>query len=242
MIGIVPAAGLGERMKSITHGRSKEALPLGDRTVLDYVLDELFACPVDRVIVVSRREKLDIEEIVARRTESIDLKFQSEPCGLMDAIGAAGVVEDSLIALPDTLFSKPILQDFTSDLKFRDGSICVQNVSDADVSNYGIVELEPGSMMARKFVEKPRPEEVKSRCAIAARYFLTDRVMRLIRAKCRSESFGEPLVEVFNDGLQHQMVFTTYCIPNEIKRFDCGSIEGYEQARAYFEIQGGFSS
>lgn len=106
MIAIIPAGGRGTRMASVTHGRSKEALALGGRTVLDFVLDEAFAAGASRAVVVSAREKSDIEPIVTGRREQVDLRFQDTPLGLAHAISAAKEVEeDALILLPDTVFA-----------------------------------------------------------------------------------------------------------------------------------------
>ncbi|MHB8636999.1 MAG: sugar phosphate nucleotidyltransferase [Fimbriimonadaceae bacterium] len=234
LIAILPAGGRGTRMSSITSGGSKEALPLGGRTVLDHVLDEAFAAGADRAIVVSSREKGDIEPIVAGRREHVDLRYQDEPRGLADAIVAAGEFEhDALILLSDTVFAPANASNgLTCLVPSPDGCILAQHVSVADLQHYGVLECE--NHRIKKILEKPDPAVTSSRLAVAARFHLSDRVLRLLR-----EFVQTPLVDGEYDltaGLNRALLHTMQLVAvvTEARRFDCGSPEGYRQALAHF--------
>jgi UTP--glucose-1-phosphate uridylyltransferase len=234
MIAIIPAGGRGTRMAAVTHGASKEALPLGGRTVLDFVLDEAFASGAARAVVVSAREKSDVEPIVSARKEHVDLRYQDEPRGLAHAIAAANEVEeDALILLPDTVFSA-----FDSTLRLAkieptpDAAILAEVVRDADVQLYGILECDLGKVS--KILEKPHSDETPSRLAVAARYFLTDRVLRLVHECVAAQApSGEwDLTSVLNRAILHSM--TIAVVKTDAHRYDCGSPEGYREACAHF--------
>lgn len=235
MEAVIPAAGKGIRMQDITAGTSKEALVIGGRTILDRVIDEVFESGVSRAVVVISRDKPDLEQIVSRRSEPVDLKYQSEPIGLMDAILASGVVEDCLVALPDTIFSTPPCSTFSPRCRFKDSAVCVQKVTDEDVNKYGMVEIGSDGIHAKKFIEKPSVAQTSSRYAIAARYFFTDRVLRFLR-ELQSFERGQdvPLTEAFNDAIQRNMQILAHQLSSEVIRFDCGSVDGYRAALEHF--------
>ena len=221
-------------MAGVTGGMSKEALPLGGRTVLDHVLDEAFIAGAERAVVVSAREKGDIEPIIAARKEHVDLRYQNEPRGLADAIVAAREFEhDALILLPDTVFApRSATAALTGIAPCPDGSILAQRVTDAEVSSYGILECE-GSRI-KKILEKPRSEDTASRLAIAARFHLSDRIMRLLKEFVEApRSEGEyDLTSGLNRALLHTMQLIA--VTTEAHRFDCGSPEGYRLALEHF--------
>jgi len=234
MIAILPAGGLGTRMAGVTGGGSKEALPLGGRTVLDHVLDEAFAAGADRAVVVGAREKADIEPIISARKEHVDLRYQERPRGLADAIVAAREFEhDALILLPDTVFAPlTAARALSCIVPCPDGSILAQPVTDAEVTCFGILECEGPRIT--KILEKPSPGTTPSRLAIAARYHLSDRIMRLLKEFVETPlSEGEyDLTSGLNRALLHTMQLVA--VITDARRFDCGSPDGYRLALDHF--------
>ena len=65
---VIPAAGLGTRFLPITKSVPKELLPILDRPMLQYVVEEAAEAGVEEVIVVTARGK-----------ESIAAYFQPRP-------------------------------------------------------------------------------------------------------------------------------------------------------------------
>lgn len=59
---VIPAAGFGTRMLSITRGKPKELLCLGRQVMLQYVVDEAVASGVEEICVVIRQNKEAIRE------------------------------------------------------------------------------------------------------------------------------------------------------------------------------------
>lgn len=164
---VIPAAGLGLRFLPATKSMPKEMLPVVDRPVIQYVVEEAVAAGADDITIVTGRSKRAVEdhfdlnpelgkanEIPAVReldelAEKATLHFvrQRSPRGLADAIGCAArhVGDEPFgILLGDTInvCQPPLLAQLEAHYRSNTptGSvIAVEPVPDAKVSDYGIV-------------------------------------------------------------------------------------------------------
>lgn len=117
MIGIVPAAGAGERIQPL--GCSKELLPVGSRevdgverpkAVSEYLVERMIAAGATQICMVISAEKTDIVRYYAERSYAADIFYvvQQTPQGLCDALFRAEPFarqhEQVLIGLPDTIW------------------------------------------------------------------------------------------------------------------------------------------
>lgn len=117
MIGIIPAAGEGQRIQPL--GCSKELLPVGSRrvdgierpkAVSEYLVERMIAAGVTQICMVISPEKTDIIRYFAERDYAAEIFYvvQKEPRGLCDAIFRAEPFvhgsERVLIGLPDTIW------------------------------------------------------------------------------------------------------------------------------------------
>ena len=59
---IIPAAGLGTRMLTNTKSIPKEMLPLVDKPVLQYIVEEAVAAGVEEILIITNRGKSPIED------------------------------------------------------------------------------------------------------------------------------------------------------------------------------------
>ena len=59
---VVTAAGLGTRFLPVTKAQSKEMLPLVDRPLIQYALEECAASGIEQVIIVTRPDQRGIKE------------------------------------------------------------------------------------------------------------------------------------------------------------------------------------
>lgn len=86
---LVPAAGLGTRLYPLTRALPKEMLPLGRRPVLEYVVEELRAAGITRILFVVSPSKPMIEAYFgdgAKWGVRCDYVLQPERKGLGEAI------------------------------------------------------------------------------------------------------------------------------------------------------------
>ena len=117
MIGVMPAAGVGERIQPL--GCSKELLPVGSRliggverpkAVSEYVVERMIAAGASQICIVISAEKTDIVRYYAERDYAAEIFYvvQQQPLGLCDAIFRAAPFarqhDQVLIGLPDTIW------------------------------------------------------------------------------------------------------------------------------------------
>ncbi len=74
---VIPAAGLGTRFLPITKAQPKEMLPVVDKPVIQYVVEEAVASGIDDIIIITGRNKRAIEDHFDRCIE-LESKFSPE--------------------------------------------------------------------------------------------------------------------------------------------------------------------
>ena len=117
MMGIIPAAGAGQRIQPL--GCSKELLPVGSRlvngverpkAVAEYLVERMIAAGAEQICMIISAEKSDIVKYFAEREYAAEIFYvvQKSPRGLCDALfRAEPFARDRshvLIGLPDTIW------------------------------------------------------------------------------------------------------------------------------------------
>src|SRR5437764_11948395 len=176
---VIPAAGLATRFLPATKAVPKELLPVVDRPVLQYIVEECAAAGINDVLLVTGRGKTsmvdhfdrrpdleqrleakgDLERLAgARRPAELAEIYtcrQAEPLGLGHAVSYAEshVGGDAFAVLLGDEFtdeSDPLLPDML-DLQARTGGIVLAliEVPGEEVSRYGIASVRPASVPSR---------------------------------------------------------------------------------------------
>ncbi len=170
---VFPAAGLGTRFLPATKAQPKEMLPLVDKPIIQYVVEEAVASGIESIIIVTgrgktaiedhfdvayeleqlleRRRKLDLLKEVRSISDMIDVSYvrQKEPLGLGHAIlMARDLVGDEPFAvfLGDDVIdaTTPVMRQMIGVYqKHRGPIVAVERVSRARTSDYGIVAARP---------------------------------------------------------------------------------------------------
>ncbi|MDO8964766.1 MAG: UTP--glucose-1-phosphate uridylyltransferase GalU [Coriobacteriia bacterium] len=83
MKAIIPAAGLGTRFLPVTKAQPKEMLPIVDKPVIQYVVEEAVAAGVDDILIITGRGKRAIEDHFDR---SVELEELLERSGALDKL------------------------------------------------------------------------------------------------------------------------------------------------------------
>ncbi len=110
---VIPAAGFGKRMGSLTTFFPKEMFPLGRFPMIEHTITELQCSGIKGICVVIRKGKEVVEEYLKRqRYKGIEINFvyQKKPLGIGDALRRAKAFVGRapfIMALPDqVLLSK----------------------------------------------------------------------------------------------------------------------------------------
>ncbi|MCX5998029.1 MAG: sugar phosphate nucleotidyltransferase, partial [Chloroflexi bacterium] len=167
---VITAAGWGTRFLPITKALPKEMLPIVNRPLIQYSVEEAVACGVEVIIVVTALGKRAMEdyfdhsfelehmleekgdtgllEEVRRLSDMVDICYvrQKEQLGLGHAVlTAESVVGDEpfILLLPDDLFEQreEVLKHML-DVHDKYGGcvVAAQQVSEQEVARYGIIE------------------------------------------------------------------------------------------------------
>jgi UTP--glucose-1-phosphate uridylyltransferase len=169
---VFPAAGLGTRILPATKAMPKEMLPLVDKPIIQYGVEECIGSGIDRIVIVTGRGKSAIEDhfdisvelethLAARgKTElaralravsdrvSVSYTRQGEPLGLGHAVLVARDLvgdEPFAVVLPDDIMDShpPALKQMIDVFDRVDGPVLlVERVPHDQVSRYGIIAAE----------------------------------------------------------------------------------------------------
>lgn len=198
---IVPAAGLGTRLRPLTSAIPKEMLPLGRGPVLGHVLDELRSARIEHVVIVVSPAKEMIRSYFGGGEERglrIEYVVQPEMRGLGDAVlRAEPLVRGQVfaVAFGDCLIEYDARRDSPlarmiqiADQEAADAVALAETVPADRVSRYGILQpvgnCEPPAAPFRiaDIVEKPALADAPSRLAVAARWILSPSIFDCLRA------------------------------------------------------------
>ncbi len=256
---VFPVAGLGTRFLPATKAMPKELLPIIDKPIIQYAVEEAVAAGITELIFVTGRNKraigdhfdanLELEAQLAAKGKhdirnmvrnivppGVNCIFvrQPEALGLGHAVlCAAPAVGDKpfVVLLADDLMKGNILP--TAELleayqRAPRHLLCVAEVGDEDVSNYGIVR--PGAQDLGKqiavagLVEKPTLAEAPSRLASFGRYVFEPEIFNILRT-LKPGAGGEIQLADAIDVLARQGKVAA--LPCTAKRYDCGAKFGY---------------
>ena len=170
---VFPAAGLGTRFLPATKAQPKEMLPLVDKPIIQYAVEEALASGIENIIIVTGRGKSAIEdhfdvsyelekileergqhdllEIVRKVSDLIHISYvrQKEALGLGHAIlMARDLVGDEPFAvlLGDDIIDAPVpcLRQMLDVYESSPASIvAIQEVPRETISHYGVISGSP---------------------------------------------------------------------------------------------------
>jgi len=160
---IVPAAGIGKRLRPHTLTTPKVLFNVAGKPIIGHILDFLINAGVDEIVVVVGYEASQVERYLNENyPENTHTIVQPERKGLGHAVGVALDDNDEpvIILLGDTIMDI----DLKNLMGKTNTTIGVRNVENPQL--FGIVEMD--GEYASKLVEKP--EEPSSDLAIAGIY------------------------------------------------------------------------
>jgi len=172
---VFPAAGLGTRFLPATKAQPKEMLPLVDKPIIQYGVEEAVASGVDNIILVTGRGKNAIEDHfdvsveletfleargkrdllgeIRKISNMINFAYvrQGEPLGLGHAVlvtrELVGDEPFAVILADDVIDADPPAVKQLVDVfhKVNGPVLAVERVPRDEVSNYGVIAPDPGA-------------------------------------------------------------------------------------------------
>ena len=167
---VIPAAGWGTRFLPITKSIPKEILPLVDKPIIQYAVEECAACGIELIIIITSQGKAAIEDyfdksvglehileqrgkedLLAKISHLADLPnicfvHQKELLGLGHAVLSTKDVvgkEPFIVILPDDLFEQRelVLKKMLKIFdEYQGNVIALRRVDPDEIARYGIIK------------------------------------------------------------------------------------------------------
>lgn len=219
---IIPAAGIGTRLRPHTYFTPKALLHVAGKPILVHIIDRLLALPeLDEIIVVTGFLGSKVQDYLsARYRVTIRFVAQEQLRGLGYAIYLAAkhlAGEPALIVLGDTILDT----DFSHFIKSGEDIIGVWEVENPN--QFGVVEVVDGRIV--RLIEKP--DKPISTLAVVGIYGITS--VGLLQ-ECLGEIVERGLttrgeIQV-TDALQLMIDRGSVMLPHRVGGwFDCGTVE-----------------
>jgi UTP--glucose-1-phosphate uridylyltransferase len=232
---VVPVAGLATRLRPLSRGVPKALLPVAGRPVVQHVVDELAACGIERVVLVTGRSHAAFADYFAGGDGAVEIVYaqQPQPRGLGDAIlRAAPHLDDGpfAIALGDAILgrgtpARAVARLGAAVAAGADAALAVEEVAPEDVRRYGIVAPAGAGdpFPIAGVVEKPAPGDAPSRLAATGRYAATPALLDALRASGAGRDGELGLA----DALDRLAAVVGVRLREGEERFDVGDVPGY---------------
>ncbi len=169
MKAVIPAAGIGTRLRPHTLNKPKALLPVAGRPILGHIVDDLTAAGIDGFVIIVGYGQEKVRDWLATERPALPVTFveQAERLGLGHAVRTARTAladEPFFCILGDTILKA----DYAKLLAADTSLIAVREVEDP--RRFGVVEMD-GEWVTR-FVEKP--DQPRSNLAIVGAYLFHD--------------------------------------------------------------------
>jgi dTDP-glucose pyrophosphorylase len=163
---VIPAAGMGTRLGPFSQAIPKELLPVGNKAVVEHVVDAIRLAGIREITVICAPHKHGISDYLGSgKRYGVDFTYviQDEQKGLADAVLSAEHAIDGpfAVVLGDNYFDpKLFLKDLIS-CHIDQGADATLGVAEVeDVTRHGIIK--PDGDHIASIVEKPSQDEAPS--------------------------------------------------------------------------------
>ena len=260
---VFPVAGRGTRFLPATKASPKEMLPIVDKPLIQYAVEEAVDAGVTKLVFITGSSKRAIEDhfdtdpelerslqragkddllrtiqdIVPKGVSCIYIR-QGEPLGLGHAVLCARAAvgdEPFFVHLADDLIAgePPCLTQMAAEYERHGGSIVAVENVPHENTSSYGIVATDSSGRVTEIVEKPSPENAPSDLAVVGRYLLSPEIFNKLETTGRGAGGEIQLTDAIADMLAESPVHA-YSFMGQ--RFDCGSKLGYLKATVAYGL------
>lgn len=180
MKGIIPAAGLGTRLRPLTFTRPKPVLKVAGKPIIVHAIETLREAGItDIAVIVSDLTRQEIEYAIRKVTGvTLTLLDQSEQLGLGHAINMArdwAAGENVCVYLGDNLFEFGV-SSYVRQFEREKPDAVIALVEVPDPSAFGVARLDGNRIV--ELIEKPK--DPPSNLAVAGAYCFSSRIFEAL--------------------------------------------------------------
>jgi len=260
---VFPVAGRGTRFLPATKASPKEMLPIVDKPLIQYAVEEAVDAGATKLIFITGSSKRAIEdhfdsdpeleaalsadgkndllrsirEIVPKGVSCIYIR-QGEPLGLGHAVLCARAAvgeEPFFVHLADDLIAgeTPCLTQMAAEYERHKGSVIAVETVPPEDTSSYGIVAVDDDKRITEIIEKPAPENAPSNSAVVGRYLLAPEIFDKLETTGRGAGGEIQLTDAIADLLDESPVYA-YSFSGE--RFDCGSKLGYLKATVAYGL------
>ena len=239
MTGIILAAGYATRMYPLTLNFPKPLLEVGGKKIIDHLLEDGERSGVERFVVVSNHKFISLfrewtegkDDVMVLDDGSVDNEHRIGAVKDIEfAIEKAGINDDTLILAGDNVLDFS-LSSFIEYGKAK-GTSCIMRHCESDKARLrktGVVTIDQSDLVLSM---EEKPKEPKSEWAVPPFYYYVKEDLPLIKEGIEN-GCGTDAPGSFVSYLAERRPVHAFLMPG--KRFDVGSIEGYEKIRKEYK-------
>lgn len=154
---VIMAGGKGERLRPLTEKTPKPLLPVGDKAIIDHIIERLISYGITHISVTVNYLAEQLEEHFAKSYNDVKIKCVREP-QFLGTIGSVQFVKefynDTVLVMNSDLFTNIDYEDFYLHLQQHDAEMSVAAVPYNVAIPYGIFQLEGRNI--KGLIEKPK--------------------------------------------------------------------------------------
>lgn len=160
MKGVILAGGSGTRMRPLTLGTNKHLLPIGEKPMIFYPIEQLREIGIEEILIVTGPEHLSaFAHLLGDGSDlgvSIQFKVQAKPGGIAEALGLSRSFvggEQFILHLGDNIFQQSLrpLRDL---FPLETDAACVVLKEVPDPERFGVAQIQNGKVV--DVIEKPQ--------------------------------------------------------------------------------------
>lgn len=260
---VFPVAGRGTRFLPATKASPKEMLPIVDKPLIQYAVEEAIDAGATKLVFITGSSKRAIEDhfdsdpeleaalaaggkdellesiqgIVPRGVSCIYIR-QGEPLGLGHAVLCARPAigdEPFFVHLADDLIASetPCLAQMAAEYERHGGSVIAVETVPREDTSSYGIVAVDNDERITEIVEKPAPADAPSDSAVVGRYLLAPEIFDKLETTGRGAGGEIQLTDAIADLLEQAPV---YAYSFEGVRYDCGSKLGYLKATVAYGL------
>lgn len=210
---VIPAAGLGTRLRPITHITPKEMIRIVDKPVFYYLLKEAYEASINKVVFIIHKDNRKLESFFKTNEakeilkEFGDMKIIFVKTDKRNGDGQA-ILQTKKLFKKDEFFAvsmgdflslpnKSVINELVNEYNKNYSSIIsIAKVPKNQVYLYGVIsgkKTKKNIYKVNSIVEKPKPEESPSNFAMTAKYIISSNIFPILEKISYEVKTGEEI-------------------------------------------------